>query len=64
MKKSQDELRFEMWKNIISAVRGNMGGSSIMIMYLEQLNKCRYPFEFDDCLDAILENEKLIKIGK
>ena len=64
MKESQDERRYFMWKSIISSVRGNTGGASTMIMYLEQLNKCRFPFEFDECLDAILENEKLIKIGK
>ena len=64
MKKTQDELRYEMWKAIIGSVRGNTGGASTMIIYLEQLNKCRYAFEFDETLDTILENEKLIKIGK
>lgn len=64
MKQTQDELRYFMWKKVIGAVRGNTGGASDMIMYLEQLNRCRFSFEFDECLDAILENEKLIKINK
>ena len=63
MKKSQDEIRYAMWKNIIGSVRGNMGNANAMMMYLEQINKCRYSFEFDETLDAILENEKLIKVG-
>lgn len=64
MKQTQDERRYFMWKNIIGAVRGNTGGASTMIIYLEELNKCRFPFEFDECLDLILENEKLIRISK
>lgn len=55
--------RYNLWKTIIASVRGNSDGSSKWVLYLEQLNRCRFSFEFDECLDLILENEKLIKYG-
>lgn len=61
---SQDESRYFMWKKIVGEVKGKMDRGDIMSKYLEQLNKCRFHFEFDDVLDAIIENEKMIKVGR
>ena len=58
MKKTQDELRYKFWKKVITEVRGVHDRGSIFSTYLEQLNKCRFDWEFDECLDAIIENEK------
>ena len=63
MKRSQDEMRYDMWRKVITQVRGRMDRGDIMSVYLEQLNRCRFPFEFDECLDSIIENEKSIKYG-
>ena len=58
MKKTQDELRFGIWKKVLSEVRGKHYVTDINVTYLEQINKCSLPYEFDNVLDAILENEK------
>lgn len=57
MKKIQDELRYDMWKKVISSVRGVHDRGSVYSLYLEQLNKCKFAPEFDDVLDAIIQNE-------
>jgi hypothetical protein len=64
MKKSQDELRYSMWKRVVSEVRDKADRGSIFSTYAEVLNKCKFSPEFDDTLDSIIENERLIKIGK
>lgn len=61
MKKSQDELRYDIWKKVISEVRNKHDRGDIMSVYLESINKCKFSPEFDDTLDAILENEKTRK---
>lgn len=58
MKPTQDELRYSVWKKVVSSVRGVHDRGSIYSTYLEQINKCRFPVEFDDVLDAIIQNEK------
>lgn len=58
MKKAQDELRYQMWVKVITEVRGKLDRGDVMSLYLEQLNKCRFNWEFDNCLDAIIKNEK------
>lgn len=63
MNNNVDVARYNMWKKVITQVRGKNDRGDIMSLYLEQLNRCRFPFEFDECLDSILENEKSIKYG-
>lgn len=58
MKLSQDELRYKQWKQVIESTKGKRDRSDINTAYLEQLNKCVFSPEFDDCLDAIIESEK------
>lgn len=58
MKKSQDELRYQMWKRVLSEVRGKHYVSDINLAYFAAINKCTTVNEFDDTLDTIMENEK------
>ena len=58
LKKTQDELRYSMWKAVVSKNKSNrLPREDIFVSYMSEINKVNYDWEIDEVLDTIIENE-------
>jgi len=61
--KSRNEQRYEIFKKVVSANRSrNLSRDNILTTYMSVINKASTEREVDEALDAIIENERQIKI--
>lgn len=62
MVNQKDLKRYEVWKKVIQANRTKvLGVNDIASIYMQQINKASLSVEIDEVLDAIIENELILK---